>query len=418
MPPTTVPPPQLPPAAAVDTEAVRAAATAMLPIGQPLTDHGHQAVLSWRQIGEYYIAPETPVLLAALDPVGPLTATSGERVRGLGAALATFADAAEPIITELRRLGSGGPVTPEEATRMTALTEELNAVEAACAAAIRSLTAFDPAPEKIRVAEQVDKTSVGVTIGIVTIGGSAVFKQTTFSDGTVLLTAIDGRELGAEGSVRKVIDLGASLTVDVGSTWRFASGPEAEAFTTQLQNYLAGQRAVMFEDGAGSGVAAVGGLTPIRPPDAIISEFGLPLTAKVGGDTGRVAGEIAAGGTDKETVIQDMAAGTTATIRSEEGSLAGSATVTPFGVGPSVGAGYRSLTGSTTNVVRDTATGRVVKIILTSTDSGQNTLAATSPVPARTPHPASTGPPRSTPPAPSSTRTREHGSPSPRPPST
>ena len=112
MPPTTVAPPELPPAAAVDTEAVRAAATAMVPLGQPVTDHGHQAVLTWRQIGEYYIAPETPVLLAALDPVGPLTATAGGRIRRLGGALATFADAAEPIIAELRRLGSAGAVTP------------------------------------------------------------------------------------------------------------------------------------------------------------------------------------------------------------------------------------------------------------------------------------------------------------------
>jgi hypothetical protein len=88
-----------------------------------------------------------------------------------------------------------------------------------------------------------------------------------------------------------------------------------------------------------------------------------------------VAGELEAGGTGKETVIRDMAAGTTTTIRSREGSLAESATVTPFGVGPSVGGGYEGLTESTRAVVRDTATGRIVKVILTSTGSGQNTLA-------------------------------------------
>lgn len=117
------------------------------------------------------------------------------------------------------------------------------------------------------------------------------------------------------------------------------------------------------------------------------SEFALPLTAKAGGDTGLLAGEVEAGGTYKETVMQDMAAGTTATIRSKQGSLAGGATVTPFGVGPSVGGGYQALTGSTTNVVRDTATGRVVKIILTSTDSGQNTLAGNVAGPGEDPSP-------------------------------
>ena len=75
------------------------------------------------------------MLIAALDPVGPLTEKSGQRIRGLGSALATFADAAEPIIAELRRLGAGGPVTPAEAARMTALIEQLAAVEQACAAA-------------------------------------------------------------------------------------------------------------------------------------------------------------------------------------------------------------------------------------------------------------------------------------------
>ncbi len=100
--PTTVAAPALPPAAAVDTEAVRSAATAMVPLGQPVTDHGDQAIRTWREIGNYYIAAETPVLIAALDPIGPLTDKTGERIRGVGTALATFADAADPIIAEER----------------------------------------------------------------------------------------------------------------------------------------------------------------------------------------------------------------------------------------------------------------------------------------------------------------------------
>lgn len=375
MPAKTVAPPALPAAAAVDTEAVRAAAAALAALAQPVTDQGHQTLLSWRQIGSCYIAPETPVLLAALDPIGPLTGKTGERIGGLGAALRTFADAAEPVIAELRRLGAGGPVPPAAAARMTALIDELARAEKACAAAIRSLTAFDPAPDKIKVAERVDTTSVGVTLGIVTIGGKDVFRKTTFSDGTVLLTAIDGQELGVGASVGKVIDIGGSLTVEVGSTWRFASGPEADAFEAQLHDYLAGQQAVMFDEGAAAGVAVLGGLPPIRPPDQTISEFGVPLTATVGGDTGVVAGAVGASGTVKETVLQDMAAGTTTTIWSKEGSVEANGTVTPLGIGPQVGVGFQGLTGTTTNVVRDTATGQIVRVVLTATDSGQDTLA-------------------------------------------
>jgi hypothetical protein len=372
--PTTVAPPALPPAAAVDTEAVWAAATALTPLGQPVTDHGEQAVRAWRQIGDFYIAPETPVLLAALDPIVPLTEKSGERIRGLGTALATFADAAEPIIAELRRLGTGGPVTPEEAARMTALIEELAAVEQACAAAIRSLTAFDPAPDRFRLGEQVDTDSLGVTIGIVTIGASAVFKETRFSDGTVFLTAVDAGELGGSGSLGGVLQADAGFRLEAGSTWRFGSGPEADRFRDQLDLYIKQQRAVMYDEGAALGVAAAGGGISIRPPDQVVSEIALPASFSLNGDTGLLHGDVGAGVAPKETVIRDVTSGSTTTFRSVEGYVQANGSVTPLAVGPSYGGGFQALTGSATGTVRD-ASGRLTKVILTSTSSQQGTFA-------------------------------------------
>lgn len=383
--PATVAPPALPPAAAVDTEAVRAAATAMVPLGQPVTDHGDQAIRAWRQIGTYYIAPETPVLIAALDPIGPLTEKSGERIRGLGTALATFADAAEPIIAELRRLGTGGPVTPAEAARMTALIEELAMVEQACAAAIKSLTAFDPRPDRFKLDEQVDKASAGITIGFVKIGQSMTFKETRFSDGSVFLTAVDGGELSAKDSLGG-LEAGGGVKIEAGSTWRFASGFEAEAFKAQLQTYIAAQHAVMYEEGAALGVAAAGGLPPIRPPDQVISEFAVPVSAKFSADGGLIQGAGKIEVTPKATVIRDMGTGTTTTIFSQEGSLEANGTVTPLGVGPGTGGGFQGLTGSTTGTVRD-ADGQLTKVILTSTDSTQETFSEPVAGPGKDPSP-------------------------------
>lgn len=373
MPAATVAPPALPPAAAVDTEAVRSAATAMVPLGQPVTDHGDQAVRTWRQIGTYYIAAETPVLISALDSVGPMTEKAGERIRSLGAALATFADLAEPIIAELRRLGSGGPVTPDEAARMTALIEELGLVEQACAAAIKSLTAFDPRPDKLKVGEQVDKASAAITIGYVKIGESMTFKETRFSDGTVLLTALDGAEFSGKWSGGGV-EVGGGVKIEAGSTWRFYGTDEEGAFRTQLEQHIFAQHAVMYEEGAALGVAAAGGLPPIRPPDQLISEFALPLSAKYSktfGDVVKVDGKVEV--TPKETVIRDFGTGTTTTTVSQEAYLEGNGAVSPSaGVGPGSAFGAQGLLGSTTGTVQDSS-GKVTKVILTSTGSIQGT---------------------------------------------
>lgn len=371
-PPTTVAPPELPPAAAVDTAAVRAAAGAMVPLGQPVADHGDQAIRTWRQIGSYYIAVETPVLIAALDPIGPLTEKSGERIRGLGTALATFADAAEPIIAELRRLGAGGAVTPEVAARMTALIEELGAVEQACSTAIKALTAFDPAPDRFKTGEEVDKASAAITIGFLKFGQSAAFKKITFSDGSVFLTAIDGAEITGKGALGP-LEAGGGVRIEAGSTWRFADGPEAERFEARLNAYLIGQYAVRYDEGAALGVATLGGLPPIRPPDQSISEFSLPGSVKVSGDSFFAQGDAKFEATPKVTVLRDMGTGTTTTTRSIEGYLEPTGTVTPVGVGTAVGPGLQKLVGSTTGIVQD-ASGHVTKVILTQTDSTQGTF--------------------------------------------
>jgi hypothetical protein len=355
---------------AIDVVAIRAAAGALAPLGPAVGDGGNRTIGAWRQLGAYYIAPETPVLLAALDPVGPLTQRAADRVSGLARALTGFADRVEPLLAELRRLA--GPAT---ATRENALLAELAVAEQECAAAIRALAAFDPRPPSVRVSEQVDKAGVAITVGFVTIGRSAVFKETRFSDGSVLLTAVDAGELGATGSLGGVLDFGAGVTIENGSTWRFRTPEEAAALRQQLDAYVAQQRAVLFDDsgGAAAGVAIFGGVPVPRPPDLVVTELGVPLTAEGSVDAGLAGGSIGAGGTVKETLVRDVATGATTTVSSREGSVTAGVTGTPFGVGPSVGAGGTLLAGSTTAVTRDAA-GRVTRVLLTSTDSTQGAV--------------------------------------------
>lgn len=373
MPTPTVAPPDLPPAAGVDTAAIRAAATALTPLGRPVADLGDAAIRAWRHIGDYYIALETPVLIAALDPIGPLTEKSGERISGLGAALATFADAAEPIIAELHRLGGGGPVPPEDAARMTALIEELAAVERDCATAIRALTGSSLAPDRFKVGEEVGKAAVAITIGPLKIGQSSSFKETVFSDGSVLLTALDGAELTGKGSSGP-IEVGGGVKIEAGSTWKFASGPEADEFKARLSAYLFAQHAVLYEEGAALGVAAAGGLTPIRPPDMVISELALPVSVKATGKAGVFTADGKVEVTPKVTVLRDMGTGTTTTTVSQEVYLEANGSVSPVaGVGPGAAGGGQGLIGSTTGTVQDSS-GRITKVILTSTDSLQGTV--------------------------------------------
>lgn len=361
-------------AAAVDVGAIRAAATALGPLAPAVADTGERTVRTWREVGTYYIAPETPVLVSALDPVGALTRRTGDRLTGVSRALLTYADAAEPLIADLQRLRADG--APDLAARVDRLTAELLVVEADCAAAIRALTAFDPAPERVRVGEQVDTSSAGITIGFFTLGRGATFKQTTFSDGSVLLTAVSDGEAGVAGGLGSFIELGGGVRIEAGSTWRFRTAAEADALRAQIEAYVAQQQAVLFDTtgGAAAGVAIFGGVEAPRPPDLIVSTVAGTGSGTLQGDAGLVQGSLAGEGSAAHTVIRDQATGATTTITAREGSVTGNVTASPLVAGPTAGAGLQVLTGSSTGVTRD-ATGRITRVVLTATESGQGSVA-------------------------------------------
>ena len=359
----------------IDVGAIRAAATAMTPLAPEVADTGDRTVRTWREIGTYYIAPETPVLVNALDPVGPLTRRTADRTTGLARALLTWADAAEPLLADLRRLQAEPEVSPGTVGRLDRLTAELAVVERDCAAAIRALTAFDPVPDRVRVTEQVDAGAVGFSIGFVTLGRGVTFKRTTFSDGSVTLTALNGGDLGAVGALG-FVEVGGGVRIEAGSTWRFRSGAEADALQRQLTAYLVQEQMILLDDtgGAVTGVAIVGGVEPVRPPDLVVSEFGVTGGGGFRGDVGLAQGSLIGEGSETRTVIRDQATGATTTLTSREGSVDGSVAVTPLVAGPNAGGGVQTITGSANGVTRDAA-GRITRVVLTATESGQGTVA-------------------------------------------
>jgi hypothetical protein len=369
-------PPALPPIPDVDPAAVRDAAAGLAPLGPAIADDGDRTIRTWRQVGSWYVAPETPVLLAALDPVGPLTLRCADRVGGVARALTAYADQVEPALTELRRLAHGR-VTPEQVTRAGALVAEIEAADQECARAIRALAAFDFRPPSYRVGEQVDTARVAVTIGFFTIGQSAVFKETTLSDGTVLLTAVDAGELGVTGTA-KVIDLGGGVTLENGSTWRFRNAAEAAALREQLDAYVYQQRALLYDDtgGAAAGVAIFGGVPAPRPPDLVVTEVGATASADGTLPVGVAEGTGHAEFAGKVTTIRDLATGATTVVESREGSASGAVGVTPLvGASHTYGAGGGGTLGSSVAVTRD-ASGRITRVLLTSTGSAEGSVNA------------------------------------------
>lgn len=362
--PVTVPPPALPPAAAIDFEAVHAAAARLMPLGAPVADHGRKATLAWRQVGDHYRAPETPVLLGALDKVAPLAATSGRQVAGLGTALDVFADMAEPLVLQLRRLAAADRVTLEEAAEMAALAARLAVVEQACATAIRSHIAASLEPDKIKVAERVEKDDGGLSAGVATLEGGVTFKVTRSSDETVSVTALSATNPGLAGSVGGLLDLGGGVTLEHGSTWRFQDAAEADRMLGELRRYVdQRQRPVA----AGKGGFPAGALVrPPRPPDAIVTEIGAKVSGGGKVDVGAFQGSAKGEGALKETLTRDLATGTTTSALGVEGSLAADGTVRPFGVGPGGGPADKGTIALTREVTRDPE-GRITDVQLTET---------------------------------------------------
>lgn len=120
------------------------------------------------------------------------------------------------------------------------------------------VTDQDFQPDKCKVGETGATYNAKVKILFIQFGSDGGFVETRFSDGTVQLTATDGRSLGAAGGVGAdvsfgkltggaKVDFGGGLQFDYGSTWTFPGKngqQDADAFRSDLNTYLIQQQAM------------------------------------------------------------------------------------------------------------------------------------------------------------------------------
>ena len=142
-----------------DPAAIRDAGRGLSSAAGPVADQGAQVARTWRGCEPFYVAPESPVLVAALDPVVTDTDVLSDRLDATGGLLSRYADRIEPLLEQARAIVSFvGPVDPETAAaneqRLNAILMELSALDLELAGAIRGLiggSPLNPVPGRIKI---------------------------------------------------------------------------------------------------------------------------------------------------------------------------------------------------------------------------------------------------------------------------
>jgi hypothetical protein len=265
---------------------------------------------------------------------------------------------------------------------------DLAAAEQACAATIEGLAdnaGFTGVPAKSKVGEHTDKTSSVLKIGVIRVGGTHAFTVTEFSDGSVMITFVDTRELGATFGLGGQVALGASgagakvelepgVVVGVGDSWIFPPGQDPAPLLDQLHTYEI-RRELELSPDAGVGVALADVIKPLQlPPPTLVAsdlEGKLQGSAKIGPETPGTldpGGSLTLNGSTKTAVAHNTTDGSTITTTTSEDSAALAATLTGRRNtgGVAFGLDGKGTLQETTAVTRDTA-GNATKVILTST---------------------------------------------------
>ena len=221
-----------------DPAAIRHAAEALRGTAAPVADHGAEVTRIWRRCQPYYLAPEAPVLVAALDPVVTETQLASDRLAGVGRLLGTYADRIEPLVAEAKAiLATVGPQTPatEAAAqqKLNGILLELSALDLECAQGIKKLAGnagFNPLPGRYKIGDTTTKASEEVTLGVIKIGQNVSVVETLFSDGKVMFTLTDGTKVGATiglgaaggggpAGAKASLELAPGVSFENGSSW-------------------------------------------------------------------------------------------------------------------------------------------------------------------------------------------------------
>lgn len=263
---------------------------------------------------------------------------------------------------------------------------------------------FDPKPDRCTVTKRTEKVSSVIKIAFIEIGENAGFIETTYSDGTVAYTATDGGKVGVTGgfgadldvgklSAGAMVEFGAGVEFDYGSTWIFKNADEANAMKDQLNEYLMEQESLRHDSSGGYGIYLwiKGATEPPRPPDLNVSsvkadvnvtgDLGINLPWEQKDQSPRPSGEkdedgipglelvksgIKFGGSNTWTQLTDNRNGDTTWTTNGEvyGEVSGQ-------LGP-YGKNLSGLLGSSLAVTRN-KDGKIIRVMITTTRRGQAT---------------------------------------------
>lgn len=132
------------PTVAVDPAGIRDAADRLRDGGVALAEQADLVIHTWLGLGSFYVAPETRMLMASLDPVGRSARDHRERLAAVHTALDAFADEAEAVVRGLDNLraradrGGAPPLTAGLGYQADLLLRRLRDAEEVCAAAVRA----------------------------------------------------------------------------------------------------------------------------------------------------------------------------------------------------------------------------------------------------------------------------------------
>jgi hypothetical protein len=384
-----------------DPAAIRDAARGLTACAGPVADQGAQVARTWRGCAPFYVAPETPVLVAALDPLVADTQATSDRLDRAGRLLGRYADRIEPILAQIKTIVSfSGPVDPATAAaqeqRLNGLLAELSALDLECANALKALVGgamFNPVPARVKTGETSSKNAGEVTIGVIKIGESITVVETRFSDGKVLFTLTDGGQVGVTvglgekaaagpAGLTAKVELAPGVSFENGSSW-LVNGDRAAAFRALFAQYAYRHAASMSPDESAAWGAAVADtlrpLPPLPPPDLVVSNLEVPVELKGTLDAAPpgpvdVAAAGAAGLTAKWTEVR-LKDGSVVRTFGGEGRLGGDAGLARDDTDPSFGGNvdHKGVDGGTVSVTRDPSE-RISRVVLTSSSEIQDGL--------------------------------------------
>lgn len=265
------------PVVAVDPAAVRAAAAQLMGGGPALAEQAGIVVRTWAGLGPFYLAPEAPTLLAALDPVRTATEPHGDRLRSAGAALDAFSYEAEAVVSQLEDLRiMAATADPFQAADLEAragvLLAQLEEAERTCAAAIRA-AAQEPAGAPSELSSGLAWTTLLLGDKVPGLGASYLdtpleFEMLTHftsgAGGEYVLSGADLAALRDDPAVRAAGDAMRSGRMDGVTPVTLEGGAAGFAVGVDFKQEIAGRtsnpfdgslgRARVFYDAAGNAV--------------------------------------------------------------------------------------------------------------------------------------------------------------------